>query len=105
MGKEADRICEQCGDVYCSLTWMGNTGCFAKFHSKGNRRSHSWKPFSFAEEQAKRSPKKHKKHKKDKNDKKGDKKEHKEHKEKKEKKSKNQNGSPKGEETKADPAA
>jgi hypothetical protein len=44
--KPADKICEQCGDVYCSITWMGNTGCFPKYHSKGNRTKHTWKPYT-----------------------------------------------------------
>jgi hypothetical protein len=45
-GKPADKICEQCGDVYCSITWMGNPGCFPKYHSKGNRIKHTWKPYT-----------------------------------------------------------
>ena len=44
-GKPADSICEQCGDHYCSVVWMGNPGCFAKYHSKGNRRKHTCKPW------------------------------------------------------------
>jgi hypothetical protein len=35
-----DQMCSQCGDLYCSRTWMGNPGCFIRFHSKGNRVSH-----------------------------------------------------------------
>jgi hypothetical protein len=31
-GKEADTFCESCGDAYCSVTWMGNPGCFVKLH-------------------------------------------------------------------------
>lgn len=45
-GKPADRECEQCGDLYCSVTWMGNAGCFAKYHGKGNRRHHTFQPWS-----------------------------------------------------------
>ncbi|RYH21872.1 hypothetical protein EON65_19990 [archaeon] len=40
-GEEADKRCVQCGDLYCSIVYMGNAGCFAKFHSKGNRASHT----------------------------------------------------------------
>jgi hypothetical protein len=36
----ADKKCLQCGDYYCSRTWMGNPGCFIQFHSKGNRATH-----------------------------------------------------------------
>jgi hypothetical protein len=36
----ADSYCQQCGDYYCSVTWMGNPGCFVRYHSKGNRRNH-----------------------------------------------------------------
>merc|ERR1711988_1440484 len=45
-GKPADSICEQCGDHYCSVVWMGNPGCFVKYHSKGNRRKHTCKPWT-----------------------------------------------------------
>lgn len=40
-GEEADQKCVQCGDCYCSRTWMGNPGCFAQHHSKGNRTAHT----------------------------------------------------------------
>lgn len=40
-GEEADQKCQQCGDLYCSRTWMGNPGCFLSYHSKGNRVSHT----------------------------------------------------------------
>jgi hypothetical protein len=40
-GEEADQKCTQCGDCYCSRTWMGNPGCFAQHHSKGNRAAHT----------------------------------------------------------------
>ena len=36
----ADQKCVQCGDYYCSKTWMGNPGCFIQYHSKGNRSTH-----------------------------------------------------------------
>lgn len=39
-GEKADQRCAQCGDDYCSNTWMGNPGCFAKLHHKGNRLNH-----------------------------------------------------------------
>lgn len=44
-GEEADQKCMQCGDCYCSRTWMGNPGCFAQHHSRGNRASHTAEPF------------------------------------------------------------
>lgn len=40
-GEIADKRCQQCGDLYCSVVYMGNAGCFAKFHSKGNRAAHT----------------------------------------------------------------
>lgn len=40
-GELPDQICLQCGDLYCSKTWMGNPGCFAVYHSKGLRAKHS----------------------------------------------------------------
>lgn len=43
-GEEADQKCEQCGDLYCSRTWMGNPGCFLTYHSKGNRVAHTTVP-------------------------------------------------------------
>lgn len=39
-GEPADSQCLQCGDYYCSLKWMGNPGCFANYHSRGNRLTH-----------------------------------------------------------------
>jgi hypothetical protein len=39
-GKAADRVCETCGDRYCSVRWMGNPGCFETFHYKGKRADH-----------------------------------------------------------------
>ena len=36
----ADKQCIECGDFYCSRSWMGNPGCFEKYHSKGNRINH-----------------------------------------------------------------
>lgn len=44
-GEEADQKCLQCGDCYCSRTWMGNAGCFAQHHSRGNRASHTTEPY------------------------------------------------------------
>lgn len=44
-GEEADQRCVQCGDCYCSRTWMGNPGCFVQHHSKGNRASHTTELF------------------------------------------------------------
>jgi hypothetical protein len=40
-GEDADTQCHECGDMYCSRTWMGNPGCWATHHSKGNRASHT----------------------------------------------------------------
>ena len=40
-GQEADQRCVQCGDCYCSRVWMGNPGCFAQHHSRGNRAAHT----------------------------------------------------------------
>lgn len=37
----ADQRCFQCGDYYCSKSWMGNPGCFATLHQKGNRANHT----------------------------------------------------------------
>jgi hypothetical protein len=42
--EEADQICLQCGDLYCSRTWMGNPGCFINYHSRGNRVNHTLEP-------------------------------------------------------------
>ena len=39
-GEEADAKCVECGDLYCSRTWMGNPGCWATTHAKGNKTSH-----------------------------------------------------------------
>lgn len=39
-GEPADQKCVQCRDHYCSRVWMGNPGCFAVQHSKGNRAKH-----------------------------------------------------------------
>lgn len=39
-GELADTRCVQCKDCYCSRVWMGNAGCFAQHHSKGNRTAH-----------------------------------------------------------------
>lgn len=39
-GEPADQECVQCRDHYCSRVWMGNPGCFAVQHSKGNRAKH-----------------------------------------------------------------
>ncbi|KAH7476350.1 uncharacterized protein KRP23_7035 [Phytophthora ramorum] len=41
-GKAADRECITCGDPYCSVRWMGNPGCFERFHSKGKRSDHTF---------------------------------------------------------------
>jgi hypothetical protein len=39
-GEPADSKCPQCHDFYCSRTWMGNPGCFIKYHNRGNRANH-----------------------------------------------------------------
>ena len=39
-GEEADQKCVQCGDLYCSRTWMGNPGCFTTCHMKGEKVKH-----------------------------------------------------------------
>ena len=39
-GEPADQKCVQCGDAYCSKTWMGNEGCFLQYHRKGKRAEH-----------------------------------------------------------------
>lgn len=44
-GKAADRTCETCGDRYCSVRWMGNPGCFERFHQKGKRADHTFTQF------------------------------------------------------------
>ena len=43
-GEAADQLCVQCGDLYCSRTWMGNPGCFLDYHSRGNRVNHVLQP-------------------------------------------------------------
>jgi len=48
-GKPPDTVCEQCGEVYCSVKWMGNPGCFVKHHRKGNRKNHTKAPYDFVE--------------------------------------------------------
>jgi len=47
-GREADTFCEECEDVYCSVKWMGNPGCYAKLHKKGNRSNHMCLPLTDA---------------------------------------------------------
>ena len=44
-GKQADRVCNTCGDKYCSIKWMGHPGCFELFHEKGNRAEHEFERF------------------------------------------------------------
>ncbi|GLE05968.1 hypothetical protein PINS_up015179 [Pythium insidiosum] len=41
-GRPADRACDTCGDRYCSVRWMGNPGCFERFHRKGRRADHAF---------------------------------------------------------------
>ena len=36
-----DKLCKDCGEVYCNLTWVGNPGCFQKLHVKGERLRHN----------------------------------------------------------------
>ncbi|KDO29884.1 hypothetical protein SPRG_04951 [Saprolegnia parasitica CBS 223.65] len=43
-GKPADRKCMSCGDKYCSARWMGNPGCFERYHAKGKRVEHEVEP-------------------------------------------------------------
>ncbi|TMW57411.1 hypothetical protein Poli38472_003336 [Pythium oligandrum] len=45
----ADRVCTTCGDRYCSVRWMGNPGCFERFHSKGKRQEHSYEALEIPE--------------------------------------------------------
>jgi hypothetical protein len=52
-GKAPDVICKQCGDVYCSSKWMGNPGCFARMHRRGNRKAHSKEPYTYCAERVK----------------------------------------------------
>ncbi|KAJ0405737.1 hypothetical protein ATCC90586_007680 [Pythium insidiosum] len=40
-GRPADRACDTFGDRYCSVRWMGNPGCFERFHRKGRRADHT----------------------------------------------------------------
>lgn len=47
-GEDADKICVECGDFYCSRTWMGNPGCFVQVHSRGNRATHTTEPWQKA---------------------------------------------------------
>jgi len=49
-GKPADSICTTCGDYFCTLSWMGNPGCFAQTHSKGKRAAHYQLHFSDIED-------------------------------------------------------
>ena len=51
--ERADQQCIQCGDYYCSTTWMGNPGCFAKMHKKGSRANHNTQDIDPALEAAK----------------------------------------------------
>ena len=51
--ERADQQCVQCKDYYCSTTWMGNPGCFAKMHKKGNRVDHTTQDIDPALEAAK----------------------------------------------------
>jgi hypothetical protein len=44
-GQPADLKCVQCGDCYCSNKWMGNPGCFAQHHARGNRAAHTTELF------------------------------------------------------------
>jgi len=45
-GEAADKKCMQCGDLFCSRIWMGNPGCFAKLHHKGNRMLHTLEDYT-----------------------------------------------------------
>ena len=68
--EEADQICVQCGDLYCSRTWMGNPGCFLNYHNKGNRVNHVLEPLEKPEESPRADEDKKKKSKKSSKDKK-----------------------------------
>ena len=46
-GKPPDTMCMQCGDVYCSVKWMGNPGCFRKTHMKGKKKDHKTVSYTF----------------------------------------------------------
>jgi hypothetical protein len=49
-GRPPDASCVACGDVYCSVKWMGNPGCFAKVHRKGHRKTHVQAPYRYMED-------------------------------------------------------
>jgi len=49
-GDLPDIECVECGDVYCSKRAPNNPGCFAKMHRRGNRKQHSKRTYSFAQE-------------------------------------------------------
>lgn len=51
-GRLADRKCKVCGDIYCSVRWPGNLGCFENFHLKGNRMLHEIEMFEVREKPA-----------------------------------------------------
>ena len=51
-GRPPDTVCVECGDVFCSVKWMGNPGCFAKQHRKGNRKSHTQGKYTYLEDKA-----------------------------------------------------
>jgi len=51
-GRPPDTTCVECGDVYCSVTFMGNPGCFAKQHRKGNRKAHTTEPYTYMKDKA-----------------------------------------------------
>ena len=51
-GRPPDVRCVECGDVYCSVKWMGNPGCFVKVHRHGNRREHTREPYTHMEDLA-----------------------------------------------------
>jgi len=45
--KQPDTMCVECGDVYCSIKWMGNPGCYRKMHNRGNRKNHTQEPYTY----------------------------------------------------------
>ena len=49
-GRPPDTSCVECGDVYCSVKWMGNPGCFVKVHRKGQRKTHTQAPYTYMED-------------------------------------------------------
>ncbi|GMH89449.1 hypothetical protein TrST_g7346 [Triparma strigata] len=51
--KPPDTMCQQCGDVYCSVKWMGNPGCFRKTHMKGKKKDHTCVPYTYLEDRQK----------------------------------------------------